>query len=319
MASSLPWESPNIEPRSSVPTGTPSSKWNSDLTSNKTARTPRSLAKKCTSSLRISKERFGRQPLSNRLVRLSPKGGPAGSSGRARGRTVITSDSHRSSILLLGGVVTDDPRLAERLHSEGLCFRRANWAALGTRELEAVDAIVVDQQLEHHVEEVLAVVSQGHLPVLLLLPSVEPAERIAWLERGLDEVLAWPSSAQELCLRLRTLVRRSRRLRELAEGVIRVGGLELRLETRRARLDGRELPLTDYEFRLLSVLARRSGSAVTREQLLELAKGSADESFDRSIDVRVSRLRSKLSDDPRHPRLLKTVRGVGYVLVPRTM
>jgi DNA-binding response OmpR family regulator len=232
---------------------------------------------------------------------------------------VITSDSHPSSLLLLGGAVTEDPRLAERLHSEGLSFRRASWAALGTSELEAVDALVVDQSLEHHVEEVLAVVSLGHLPVVLLLPSVEPAERIAWLERGLDEVLSWPTAAQELCLRLRTLVRRSRRLRELAEGVIRVGGLELRLETRRARLDGRLLPLTDYEFRLLSVLARRSGSAVTREQLLELAKGSAEESFDRSIDVRVSRLRSKLSDDPRHPRLLKTVRGVGYVLVARTM
>jgi two-component system, OmpR family, response regulator len=83
---------------------------------------------------------------------------------------------------------------------------------------------------------------------------------------------------------------------------------------RRATLDGRELALTGYEFDLLKALADRAGRVLSREQLMELARGSAEESFDRSIDVHVSRLRQKLGDDPKRPRLLKTVRGAGYVL-----
>jgi DNA-binding response OmpR family regulator len=83
-----------------------------------------------------------------------------------------------------------------------------------------------------------------------------------------------------------------------------------------ATLGDRPLPLTTIEFALLRVLAERAGRVLSREQLLELVHGSSDDAFDRSIDVHVSRLRHKLGDDPRNPRLLKTVRGVGYVLTP---
>ena len=83
-----------------------------------------------------------------------------------------------------------------------------------------------------------------------------------------------------------------------------------------ATLSGKPLALTTVEFALLRVLAERAGRVLSRDQLLELLHGSADEAFDRSIDVHVSRLRSKLGDDPRNPQRLKTVRGVGYVLTP---
>ena len=86
-------------------------------------------------------------------------------------------------------------------------------------------------------------------------------------------------------------------------------------ESRAATLNGLELPLTSYEFSLLRVLAEHAGRVLTREALLDLARGNADEAFDRSIDVRISRLRHKLGDDPKRPRLLKTVRGAGYLLV----
>jgi DNA-binding response OmpR family regulator len=79
-------------------------------------------------------------------------------------------------------------------------------------------------------------------------------------------------------------------------------------------LDGKRLELTAYEFSLLRALAERAGRVLSREQLLDLAKGSAEEAFDRSIDVHISRLRQKLETDPRHPRLLRTVRGAGYML-----
>ena len=79
-------------------------------------------------------------------------------------------------------------------------------------------------------------------------------------------------------------------------------------------LSSRELMLTTYEFSLLRVLAERAGRVLGREQLIDLVRGNAEESFDRSIDVHISHLRQKLGDDPRSPRLLKTVRGVGYML-----
>jgi DNA-binding response OmpR family regulator len=99
--------------------------------------------------------------------------------------------------------------------------------------------------------------------------------------------------------------------------VVKVGELVLDPGSLRATLAGRELPLTAYEFQLLRVLAERAGQVLSRERLLELVQGSAEEAFDRSVDVHVSRLRAKLGDDPKRPRWLKTVRGVGYQLAAR--
>jgi DNA-binding response OmpR family regulator len=96
--------------------------------------------------------------------------------------------------------------------------------------------------------------------------------------------------------------------------VVRVGALHIDPAARTVELDGKEIQLTGYEFALLEALARRAGRVLTREQLMELARGNAEDAFDRSIDVHVSRLRQKLGDDPKHPRLIKTVRGSGYVL-----
>ena len=99
-----------------------------------------------------------------------------------------------------------------------------------------------------------------------------------------------------------------------------VGDLHLDPASLQATLRGRPLPLTAYEFHLLRALAERAGRVLSRERLLELVRGSAEESFDRSIDVHISRLRAKLGDDPKQPRWLKTVRGAGYQLVgPRLL
>ena len=83
----------------------------------------------------------------------------------------------------------------------------------------------------------------------------------------------------------------------------------------RAAWRGSPLALTTYEFMLLAALAERAGRVMSREGLVELVRGSPDEAFDRSIDVHISHLRQKLGDDPRNPAFLKTVRGVGYMLV----
>ena len=85
-------------------------------------------------------------------------------------------------------------------------------------------------------------------------------------------------------------------------------------ESMGATLDGEKLVLTTYEFMLLRTLAERAGRVLTREQLVDIVRGSAEEAFDRSVDVHISHLRAKLGDDPRNPTLIKTVRGVGYML-----
>lgn len=94
-----------------------------------------------------------------------------------------------------------------------------------------------------------------------------------------------------------------------------LGNLIVDASTRTASLRGKPLPLTTYEFALLRGLAERAGRVLDRDQLLEILHHSPEQAFDRSIDVLVSRLRAKLEKDPRNPRMLKTIRGVGYMLI----
>jgi DNA-binding response OmpR family regulator len=97
-----------------------------------------------------------------------------------------------------------------------------------------------------------------------------------------------------------------------------VGHLEIDFDAREVTVEGRRTPLTSYEFELLAVLARAAGRVLSREQLLDALKGAAYETFDRSIDVHISKLRSKLEPNPKEPRYIKTVRGAGYVLARDT-
>ncbi len=152
------------------------------------------------------------------------------------------------------------------------------------------------------------------VPILVLTARGEEADRVLGLELGADDYLTKPFSPRELLARIQAQVRRARGQAGPAVQDVVVGDLALDPRALRATLRGRELTLTAYEFHLLRVLAERAGHVVSRERLLELVRGSAEEAFDRSIDVHISRLRAKLGDDPRHPRLLKTVRGAGYQL-----
>jgi DNA-binding response OmpR family regulator len=139
-------------------------------------------------------------------------------------------------------------------------------------------------------------------------------ERAWWIDNGADDCLSHPCDHRELLARLRASIRR-RRSAARSHDRLTVGALTLSLTNRTATLRGRQIALTTCEFSLLGALAARAGQVLGREQLLEFAKGSADQAFERAIDVQISRLRAKLHDNPRQPRMLKTVRGAGYVLV----
>jgi DNA-binding response OmpR family regulator len=219
-------------------------------------------------------------------------------------------------------LVEDDPRLArltaEYLEGHGVVVARAGD---GTRALEAArrqrfDVVLLDLMLPGL--DGLSVCRQlrqtSDVPILILTARGEEADRVLGLELGADDYLAKPFSPRELLARIRAAVRRARGRAGPATETLRVGRLVVEVGARQATLAGRELALTGYEFDLLRALAGQPGRVLSRERLMELARGSAQEAFDRSIDGHVSRLRQKLGDDPRHPRLIKTVRGVGYLL-----
>jgi DNA-binding response OmpR family regulator len=150
-------------------------------------------------------------------------------------------------------------------------------------------------------------------PIIMVTARGEEADRVMGLEGGADDYIAKPFSSRELLARVRAHARRARGKSGPAAGMIGVGPIAVDPVTRRATSSGKELNLTTYEFDLLRVFVERAGRVLTREQLVELVRGRADEAFDRSIDVHISHLRKKLGDDPRSPRILKTVRGVGYL------
>lgn len=154
------------------------------------------------------------------------------------------------------------------------------------------------------------------VPIIMVTARSEEADRVLGLEGGADDYVSKPFSSRELLARIRAQARRGRGKAGPAAERTQVGGLIVDASTMTATMQGRPLNLTTFEFALLRVLAERAGRVLTREQLLQLVHGVADEAFDRSIDVHVSRLRSKLQDDPRNPRMLKTVRGIGYMLAP---
>ena len=179
------------------------------------------------------------------------------------------------------------------------------------------DAVVLDLMLpgKSGFDVCRVIRLHSHVPIIALTARVEVADRVLGLELGADDYVTKPFSPRELLARIQAMVRRAEgragpRAREVTVGRIVVDSANLC-----ATLDGQPLALTSYEFALLRALAENAGKVLTRERLLDLAKGNAEEAFDRSVDVRISRLRQKLGDDPRQPRLLKTVRGSGYMLV----
>ncbi|MCB9746511.1 MAG: response regulator transcription factor [Alphaproteobacteria bacterium] len=221
-------------------------------------------------------------------------------------------------------LVEDDRRTVELLtellstESHALESARTGEAALHKLQDSAFDLIILDIMLPGRDGFSICAEIRAHsqVPILMLSARGGADDRVDGLRIGADDYLPKPFDARELTARIDALLRRAGLTAPLPStgGVVRAGALEVRLGERRARYQGEDLELTAAEFDILRVLVERAGRVVSRERLMELARGAEFGAFDRAVDVHVSHIRRKLGDDPRAPTVIRTVRGVGYAL-----
>jgi len=224
-------------------------------------------------------------------------------------------------------IVDDDAEtrslLREYLEKQGY---RVTAAADGRALREALgrarpDLIVLDLMLpgEDGLQLCRDLRTRSNVPIIMLTARGEETDRIVGLEMGADDYLAKPFNPRELLARIKSVLRRARalpgNLEPEAAGKYRFAGWALDVATRNLTApDGVVVPLSGTEFKLLRIFLAHPDRVLTREQVIELMSARDGGPFDRAIDVQVSRLRQRLRDDAREPRIIKTVRGEGYVL-----
>lgn len=229
--------------------------------------------------------------------------------------------NHRDHVL----VVDDDSEirklLGEYLERSGFRVSLATDGREMRRMLEdrRPDIVVLDVMLPG--EDGFALCrdlrARSGTPVIMLTARIDEMDRIVGLEIGADDYLAKPFSPRELLARLKSILRRTRRLPGVTQiaGRLRFANWTLDLAARQLTApDGVVVALSGTEFKLLSAFVEHPGRVLDRNQLMDLTLGRESAPFDRSIDVQVSRLRTRLCDDGREPRIIKTVRNEGYVL-----
>jgi len=226
-------------------------------------------------------------------------------------------------------IVDDDLRmrdlLVRYLGGEGYEVKAAADAAAMDKLLarERYDLVVLDLMLPG--EDGLAVCrrlrAQNDAPAIVMLTAKgDDVDRIVGLEMGADDYLPKPFNPRELLARINAVLRRKAPAgppgAPAEGGTFQFGEFSLNLSTRSLTRSGNAQPLTTGEFSVLQVLVRHPRQPLSRDKLMELARGREYEVFDRSIDVQISRLRKIVEDDPSHPKHIQTVWGFGYVFVP---
>lgn len=239
-------------------------------------------------------------------------------------------DNFRNDTLL---IVDDEPDLCDMIKTymskQGfnvLCANDADQA----RELlstEKIQIMILDINMpgETGLDLLRSLQPKIELPVILLTANTDIVDRVVGLELGADDYIGKPFDLRELLARVRSVLRRLKPSASHDAGqpapqsaieakTVQFGSCKLDLDTRRlSNALGEELPLTAMEFDLLQVFAEHPNRVLTRDRLLELAHSRGNDPFDRSIDIRITRLRRKIEQDPAHPQVIKTVRGSGYL------
>jgi DNA-binding response OmpR family regulator len=218
-------------------------------------------------------------------------------------------------------LIDDDKRLHELLmtylEQNGFTVVGAPDGQRGLAVLEAApfDVVLLDIMMPglDGLEVCRRIRAKSRVPILMLTAKGDETDRVVGLELGADDYIAKPFGPRELVARLRAVLRRVNPSAD-AELVV-INEISIDVPAHKVLIDGREIELTGIEFDILLALARRAGRVVARDALLsEAGRGDVTVS-DRTVDVHISHLRQKLGDDPRSPKKIKTIRGVGYVLV----
>jgi DNA-binding response OmpR family regulator len=217
-------------------------------------------------------------------------------------------------------VVDDEPRIVQLvrdyLQHGGFTVLVASdgQAALRTARTGRPDLVILDLGLPglDGLDVARALRRDGEVPIIMLTARTEETDKLVGLELGADDYLTKPFSPKELVARVRAVLRRAEGLRKPSD-VIRIGAdVELDLPRMEARIAGRRAELTKTEFQLLATMARQPGRVFTRAQLLDGVRGVAFESYERAIDAHIKNIRRKIEPEPRKPRYVLTVFGVGY-------
>lgn len=226
-------------------------------------------------------------------------------------------------------IVDDDARLRELLSrylmEQGFSVKGVGDAPSMDRALhrEHYDLIVLDLMLPG--EDGLAIcrrlrASENTVPIVMLTAKGDEVDRIIGLEMGADDYLPKPFNPRELVARVHAVLRRQPTTLPgaptLEDEIVRFGSIVVNLGTRSLTRDEQDVALTTGEFSLLKVLLQHPRQPLSRDKLMELARGREYGVFDRAIDVQISRLRKLVEEDPSKPRYLQTVWGFGYVFVP---
>ena len=220
-------------------------------------------------------------------------------------------------------VVDDEPKITDLVRDYLVRSGYKVWTAYDGRTALAAarekkpDLILIDLGLPDMdgLDVTRSIRKESGVPVIVLTARDEETDKILGLELGADDYVTKPFSPKELVARVRAVLRRSEASKEAAPGDVLVAGdVRIDLARHQVRVDGREVELTATEFELLSAMARQPGRVFTRAQLLDAIHGISFETFERAIDSHIKNLRHKIESDPRQPRRLLMVYGVGYKL-----
>jgi two-component system OmpR family response regulator len=222
-------------------------------------------------------------------------------------------------------IVDDEPDIRQLLRvyltAQGFTITEADCGAAARRQLDRAvpELALVDLGLpdEDGLSLIRQVRDRYQVPIIILTGRGDTVDKIVGLELGADDYVTKPFDLRELLARIKSVLRRvdSTPRERVDTGTLRFAGFELRLgEHRLCDAAGEEIVLTHGEFKLLTALARNPQKALTRDEILDLTHGREAGPYDRTVDMQITRLRRKLGEDPKLPSLIRSVRGVGYML-----
>lgn len=216
-------------------------------------------------------------------------------------------------------IVEDEPELVRILRSyleqAGFSVITAGRgdSGLSSWESKRPDLVILDLSLPGRdgLDVAREIRRKSDTPIIMVTARVEETDRLIGLELGADDYITKPFSPREVVARVRAVLRRAGAV-PTAPHLIRFGDLEVDLDAHAVSRSGMEMDLTPTEFNLLSVLAGQPGRVFSRLQLLESAQGTAYEGYERTVDAHIKNLRAKIEPDPKNPKYIETVFGIGY-------